>query len=257
MNMDKKTTRSLGGKLKKVNYITDKVILTKEEAFEILCLSLPVYFKELKGLNELDKSDIPIHIFYRKLLSYFSDGSDPVYQRYATQVILAFALAIKVKPFEQHKCFYNVRQLLVAQEIIYQNMDQDKRANKFGKRLDFRKFIIVFNWYAEHTRKEIVEVIMVNERTIRKQCPVKPSLQKTVGKTKADLYTAEESLDVLYWWLTEFLPKKTKGYPDIPLKVAQLILMAILFEHDLSKAARHKVIKKIIPACGPEPYFYF
>ena len=109
-----------------------------------------------------------------------------------------------------------------------------------------------FNWYAEHTRKELSEAIYVDEKTIRVECEVDPSIKRPVGKTMVYLYTAEESLDVLYWWLTELLPKRTKKDTEFPLYTARNILFEMLNKKDLSEDAKKIVTKKILPVWGAE-----
>ena len=241
--MDEEARRSLRRKLGKVRRFTDQVNLSKEEAGEILRMYHPV-FKNLKELNEFDKPDSAIHHFYSTLLSYLSDGSDPVYKTYATQVFLSIDLAAK---FTKHK------DSLFPVGLPPLTNKEKKRWAEFKKVKTYWSYNFNFDWYAEHTRREISEVILVDEKTIRVKCNVRPSRKREVEirRSKADLYSAEESLGVLYWWLTEIFPRKAKFYPDDSFTTARLILSTMFDKQDLSEDAKQIIANKILPACGP------
>jgi hypothetical protein len=113
-----------------------------------------------------------------------------------------------------------------------------------------------FNWYEDHTVKEISGALQVNVKTIRQAGP-EPKSRTRVGKAvNTLLYSPDDCLEILKWWLGHYLPRKTKDKEHIK-HTGEMILNNLKFgNHNLSEVEMNKVRKVVLDICGPEaaPY---
>jgi hypothetical protein len=113
-----------------------------------------------------------------------------------------------------------------------------------------------FNWYEDHTVKEISGAIQVDVKTIRQAGPEPKGRARSGKAINTLLYSPDECLEILKWWLDDYLPKKTKEREFTKLFGGTILNNLKFGNHNLSEMEMDKVRKVVLDICGPEaaPY---
>ncbi len=266
-----KKIKSEEGKLSNVYSFTDTKNFRDDEYFHMLRLFHPA-FKNVKYSNDIDKCPMPYVGRYRHLIDSIMDVSSNRLgeQEIAKQTILAIALSQRnAQRVNYAEAFLAKVEKLAPGAVakvrneetkeLIASIRKDRRyvPRKSNRRNQKRWWIFDenFNWYAEHTVKEIEAAIQVDGRTIREAFP-KPKGRTNVGKAKNVFnYSPNECLKGLTWWLGKYLPKKS-GDIDFSIQTGKIILLK-LDDYGLTNAEKEKVRNVVLKTCGPlaEPSF--
>ena len=200
-------------------------------------------------------------------------------KEYAKQITLAFALSQhnakrakeaeefiklieKEEPSAYLKVWYEINVSRLGARLLRQKSKGKSKKNlpltkvnkeklkKFLQKTKWRDWDRDFNWYAPHTTAEISMAVKVSKQTILRHFP-KPKARITKGKASAFLYSKDDMILGMEWWLWDYLAGKCKDRITM-WGFGQEILKTEWFKH-LSKTGEEKISRVLVDPIRPEP----